>query len=224
MKSGTCAPADVHRDTRVPFWNYFIIKFQYYILYTLAGLYKMSPEWLSGYSMANLGHHWVFTPFRLVLGTGWTDLLIIHWFGCLFDLTIAFWLSHRRTRRAATPFAVAFHWMNSRLFTIGMFPWVCMAHLPLFYAVDWPRRLKRKLFTVVGVGDGKASEAEQSQTKSPVTKDEPVNGDADVTKRMEIKSSHKRTTVLLGVYVFLQLFLPNSHFITKGYNNWTKGM
>lgn len=42
-------------------------------------------------------------------------------------------------------------------------------------------------------------------------------------QKMEIKSGHKRTTLLLGVYIFLQLFLPNSHFITKGYNNWTKG-
>lgn len=202
-------------DRCVPFWNYFVIKFQYYILYTLAGVYKMSPEWLSGYSMANLGHHWVFTPFRLLLGIAWTDLLIIHWFGCIFDLTVAFWLTHKRTRIVATAFAISFHLMNSRLFTIGMFPWVCLLHLPLFYAVDWPRRLQRML--AKGSGGG-GVERENSQTTFS-SQEEP----AATKKGMEIKSRHRRTTILLVVYMSLQLFLPNSHFITKGYNNWTKG-
>lgn len=188
----------------VPFWNYFIIKFQYYILYTLAGIYKLSPEWLSGYSMSQLNYHWVFTPFRVILGSTWTDLLIIHWFGCIFDLTIAFWLTHKRTRVMSTVFAITFHLMNSRLFTIGMFPWVCLGHLPLFYSVDWPRKL-------MATGGGAGPEKNLS-----------VDVECQST-RMEIKFGHKRTTLLLGVYIFLQLFLPNSHFITRGYNNWTKG-
>lgn len=173
----------------------------------MAGIYKLSPEWLSGYAMANLGTHWVFTPFRLILGTAYTDLLIIHWFGCIFDLTIAFWLTHKRTRPTATLFAISFHWMNSRLFTIGMFPWLCLLHLPLFYADDWPKRLLLRL---------------NAGWKSPkwVNAPGPVYGD---TRKMQIKSQHKRTTILLGMYMFLQVFLPNSHFITKGYNNWTKG-
>lgn len=186
----------------VPFWNYFIIKFQYYILYTYAGLVKLSPEWLSGYSMTYLGNHWVFTPFRLILGTVWTDLLIVHWFGCLFDLTVAFWLTHKRTRFIATFFAIAFHLMNTRLFHIGMFPWVCLAHLPLFYEVDWPRKL---------ISRRRGPDARRNLIKS-------ADGEEKTTGPRQ-----KKTTLLLGLYIFLQLFLPNSHFITKGYNNWTKG-
>lgn len=48
----------------VPFWNYFLIKFQFFILYFIAGLKKMSAEWLSGYAMSNLSYHWVFAPIR----------------------------------------------------------------------------------------------------------------------------------------------------------------
>lgn len=48
----------------VPFWNYFILKFQFVLLYFYAGVKKMSPEWLSGYAMTHLSYHWVFTPFR----------------------------------------------------------------------------------------------------------------------------------------------------------------
>lgn len=51
-------------DNTVPLWNYFILKFQFFALYFLAGLKKSGVEWLSGYAMANLSRHWVFTPFR----------------------------------------------------------------------------------------------------------------------------------------------------------------
>lgn len=52
------------KTTSVPFWNYFILKSQIFLLYFLAGLKKMNQEWLSGYAMTNLGTHWVFDPFK----------------------------------------------------------------------------------------------------------------------------------------------------------------
>uniref|UniRef100_A0A8D8HN44 Vitamin K-dependent gamma-carboxylase n=1 Tax=Culex pipiens TaxID=7175 RepID=A0A8D8HN44_CULPI len=80
----------------VPFWNNFILKYQFFILYFLAGLKKMCPEWLSGYAMTNLSYHWVFLPFRSLLGPQLTDLLIVHWFGCIFDTLVVFF-SYLRT-------------------------------------------------------------------------------------------------------------------------------
>lgn len=79
----------------------------------------MTIEWLSGYAMTNLGYHWLFTPFRLFLSVEMTELLIIHWFTAIFDLTIAFWMTYEKTRLLVTPFMLSFHLMNSRLFTIG---------------------------------------------------------------------------------------------------------
>nr|CAD7447936.1 unnamed protein product [Timema bartmani] len=35
---------------------------------------------------------------------------------------------------------------------------------------------------------------------------------------------HHLTAILLLCYGSMQCFLPYSHFITKGYNNWTKGL
>lgn len=51
------------KDT-VPYWNYFVLKYQFFILYFMAGLKKGTAEWLSGYSVQNLSEHWVFAPFR----------------------------------------------------------------------------------------------------------------------------------------------------------------
>uniref|UniRef100_A0A1B0CNL9 Vitamin K-dependent gamma-carboxylase n=1 Tax=Lutzomyia longipalpis TaxID=7200 RepID=A0A1B0CNL9_LUTLO len=192
-----------YRDTEVPFWNYFLLKFQFFILYFVAGLKKFSIEWLSGYAMTNLGYHWIFAPFRIILGAGMTDLLIIHWFGFLFDLTIAFFLIWRRTRPVASLVAAAFHLMNSRLFTIGMFPWVCLVEMPLFYTFDWPRRIFRK----------------DTKNTSQAPKDR------EVAKSTSKSTSQQRlTTTWIILYMALQFFLPYSHFITKGYNNWTEGL
>jgi vitamin K-dependent gamma-carboxylase len=54
----------VKRNSPVPLWNYFILQFQIFLLYFFAGLKKMDKEWLDGYSMRNLGNHWIFEPFK----------------------------------------------------------------------------------------------------------------------------------------------------------------
>lgn len=52
------------KEATVPFWNYFGLKFQFFLLYFMAGLKKSEKEWLDGFSMTNLSSHWVFAPFR----------------------------------------------------------------------------------------------------------------------------------------------------------------
>jgi len=47
-----------------PKWNYFILKFQFFLLYFLAAIKKIDMDWLSGYSMRNLSKHKVLSPFR----------------------------------------------------------------------------------------------------------------------------------------------------------------
>ncbi|XP_055629743.1 vitamin K-dependent gamma-carboxylase isoform X2 [Toxorhynchites rutilus septentrionalis] len=180
----------------VPFWNYFLLKYQFFILYFLAGLKKMNAEWLSGYAMTNLSYHWVFFPFRLLLGAKFTDLLIIHWFGCIFDTFVVFFLIYAPTRKIATLFACAFHLMNSRLFHIGMFPWVCLAQLPLFYSAHWPRVMLKK----------------------------PPEWSESVSKTNQLSKKRRMVTCSVLCYCVLQLFLPYSHSLTKGYNNWTNGL
>ncbi|XP_053686802.1 vitamin K-dependent gamma-carboxylase [Sabethes cyaneus] len=192
----------------VPFWNYFILKYQFFILYFLAGLKKMCPEWLSGYAMTNLGYHWVFTPFRLIIGAKLTDFLIIHWFGCIFDTSVVFFLIYAPTRKIATLFACAFHLMNSQLFYIGMFPWTCLTQLPLYYSFSWPRKLWSN------------QRSSTDQLSNYCSKKKMQNG-----KSVEKKSKRERIVVsTIFVYCGLQLLLPYSHFITKGYNNWTNGL
>uniref|UniRef100_A0A182K1A0 Uncharacterized protein n=1 Tax=Anopheles christyi TaxID=43041 RepID=A0A182K1A0_9DIPT len=115
---------DPPSDQTVPFWNYFILKFQFFVLYFVAGLKKLCREWLSGYAMTNLSYHWVFFPFRALLGANLTDLLIVHWFGCLFDTTVVFFLIYGSTRKLATLFARYNNWTNG----LYGYSWDMMVH------------------------------------------------------------------------------------------------
>lgn len=182
-------------DSNVPYWNYFLIKFQFFILYFIAGLKKLTTEWLSGYAMTNLGHHWIFSPFRMFLSVQMTELLFIHWFAALFDTLIAFLMIWKASRKYALPVMISFHLMNSRLFEIGMFPWVCLAQTQLFFPIDWIKLLRK----------GSHSEP-------------------NIVCEKAATSTEKLRTYLILTYCGLQLFLPYSHFITKGYNNWTNGL
>ncbi|XP_042888189.1 vitamin K-dependent gamma-carboxylase-like [Penaeus japonicus] len=129
------------RHSHVPFWSYVLLRAQVFLLYFLAGIKKLDPDWLLGYSMQNLSEHWVFSVFRPVLSNDAIDYFIIHLGGFTLDLTIGLFLLCDSTRKHALFFGSAFHLMNSQIFSIGMFPWVCMATLPIFCTLSWPRPL-----------------------------------------------------------------------------------
>jgi len=80
-----------------------------------------------------------------------------------------------------------------------MFPWVCLAEVPLFFGFSWPRRIR-------------------GLDKSTAIK---VN-EASIQGKPGFKAQLRSCIILF--YCALQLFLPYSHFITKGYNNWTNGL
>lgn len=45
---------------QVPRYQYFVLRFQIFLVYFYAGLKKTNPDWLRGYSMVNLSGHWIF--------------------------------------------------------------------------------------------------------------------------------------------------------------------
>ncbi|CAL7951877.1 unnamed protein product [Xylocopa violacea] len=233
----------------VPLWNYFILRFQFFALYFLAGLKKSSAEWLSGYAMTNLSRHWVFSPFKLFLTTEQTDFFIVHWSGFIFDLTVGFCMLFDKTRIPAMIFCTAFHLMNSRLFSIGMFPYVCLATMPLFCSPEWPRKLvsflKRNCVAPFLANDRSTKSHDETSTdllgdfceevdnkinneiQENLKSIKPIitRKDREIGKKStKVTRKQKFVVSLLLFHVFLQLFLPYSHFITKGYNNWVPGM
>ncbi|KAM3961558.1 vitamin K-dependent gamma-carboxylase-like [Aphomia sociella] len=248
----------------VPYWNYFVLKYQFFILYFMAGVKKGTAEWLTGYSVQNLSEHWVFGPFKLFLTIPQIDYIIVHWFIFVFDLTIAIWMMWSRSRHIAMIFCALFHLMNSRLFRIGMFPWVCLATMPLYYPFDWPKvfmtqckkyllKIRSKFYKRFSIfkiektcqcktnnknveknetkkivqeikGDALDSTHDGKYSEKPDFNAEKAKIDDNNDDESKVDKRKKITVCLILFHVLTQAFLPFSHFITKGYNNWTDGL
>lgn len=52
-----------------------IIHTQIFIVYFIAGVKKLDADWVEGYSMSYLAHHWLFDPFKYVSAARFEDIL-----------------------------------------------------------------------------------------------------------------------------------------------------
>uniref|UniRef100_A0A452END5 Gamma-glutamyl carboxylase n=1 Tax=Capra hircus TaxID=9925 RepID=A0A452END5_CAPHI len=204
------------RNAHVPLWNYAVLRGQIFIVYFIAGIKKLDADWVEGYSMEYLSRHWLFSPFKLVLSEEMTSLLVVHWCGLLLDLSAGFLLFFDASRPIGFVFVSYFHCMNSQLFSIGMFPYVMLASSPLFCSPEWPRKL-------VAHCPKKLQELLPLRTA-------PQPSTSCMYKRSRARGSqkpglrHQLSTAFTLLYLLEQLFLPYSHFLTQGYNNWTNGL
>lgn len=218
------------RNAHIPLWNIAVIRFQIFIVYFIAGVKKLDADWVGGYSMEYLSIHWIFDPFRLLLTDDQIDYFIVHLGGLFLDLSAGFLLFFNATRPLGTFFTSSFHIMNSQLFSIGMFPYAMVASTTVFYSASWP-----KSFCSVLPSCLKNRNSSTSRDCTPQPSDHcvyPTN--RDNTKKPDVSSKrgknnaiswrHHIATAGFLFYVSVQLFLPYSHFITKGYNNWTNGL
>ena len=175
--------------------------------------------------------------------------ILVHICGFLFDLLIGFGLFFDRSRPIAIVFCASFHLMNSQLFSIGkyfslrkhvciqflvslslsgMFPYTMLATIPIFFHNDWARkflgRCLPKLFykerplqysTSCLYSKEDIKPEQSSKSKTTTTSESVKNAPTKATRR------HKIFALFAILYLAEQSFLPYSHFVTKGYNNWT---
>ncbi|KAM9609652.1 vitamin K-dependent gamma-carboxylase isoform 1-T1 [Morphnus guianensis] len=202
------------RNAHVPLWNYTLLRAQIFIVYFIAGLKKLDADWVGGYSMSSLARHWLFSPFRLVLSEEMTSLLVVHGGGLVLDLSAGFLLFFDATRPIALFFVTYFHCMNSQLFSIGMFPYTMLASSGLFCHPSWPRHLCARC---------------PPWLRGVLPSTQPPRPSPDChyggrRARGGLRPRQHLAAAFTLLYVLEQLFLPYSHFITQGYNNWTNGL
>lgn len=126
----------------IPAWGRNLLLFQISIPYVYGGIAKLlTPDWMLGYPM----RFWLDGRSDLPVIGRFTDTyglaLFMSWAGMLFDLSIVPLILWKRTRWAGVALMLAFNLMNMRMFQIGIFPWLMIASIPLFFDADWPRRL-----------------------------------------------------------------------------------
>ena len=137
---------ELRRD-RVPAWTIWLLRFQIGVVYFYAGIAKMNGDWIKGDALrlylenSNRGlpifGHSLDGNDVFVLGLAWAALLL--------DFFVVFLLLYRRTRLWVYIAALSFHLVNSRVFHIGIFPWMAIATTAVFFPPDWPRRMLDEL-------------------------------------------------------------------------------
>uniref|UniRef100_A0AAY4BB85 Vitamin K-dependent gamma-carboxylase n=1 Tax=Denticeps clupeoides TaxID=299321 RepID=A0AAY4BB85_9TELE len=216
------------RNAHVPLWNYTLLRAQIFIVYFIAGVKKLDADWVEGYSMQYLAHHWLFDPFKFILPVEMVSLLVVHGGGLMLDLSAGYLLFFDATRPVAFFFVSYFHCMNSQLFSIGMFAYTMLVTSLLFCYPDWPRRFFGHFPAFLKQVLPNVSAPLQPSPSCVYPKSSEVSAIPQRTSSTVLPSTpklkHKLAAVFTILYLAEQLFLPYSHFITQGYNNWTNGL
>ncbi|MBE2223060.1 MAG: HTTM domain-containing protein, partial [Anaerolineae bacterium] len=177
----------------VPAWMVWAVRVQLGLVYFFAGVAKINADWL----LAAL-------PLRIwlqartetaVIGSLFDEVwtaFVMSWGGMLFDLTIFFWLSWRKTRLLAYVAVVVFHGLTGLLFNIGMFSWIMIACTLVFF--DW----------------------QVSPSPSPSQRE----GDLLPLPRGGVRGGIFQ--LLLVIFLGIQFLLPLRHLLYPGDVNWTE--
>jgi hypothetical protein len=182
----------LRRDT-APAWCVWILRAQLAIVYFYGGVAKLNADWLQGYPMRLWMPRTATLPvLGAVFEQAWVAVAM-SWAGIAIDLGAAFALLHRRTRIPAFAVLVAFHLWNSRLFHIGVFPWLAIASTTIFLDPSWPRRIFRW----------------------PRAAAEPP------PEPFRWTPAHRAAAGLLCAYLAVQLLVPLRQFLYPGDASWT---
>jgi hypothetical protein len=188
---------EIYSDT-IPAWPIWLLRAQLGIVYFYAAIAKINPDWLLHAEPMKM---WLparpdFPIIGQFFSESWMAYLLSYG-GFLLDLLVFPCLLWRRTRLIAFVFAVIFHLMNFRLFSIGIFPWLMIAATAIFFAPDFPRRLGKRWWTV--------------KQRHPLPRINPKY----------LRWWRANTCALLAIYLTLQLLIPLRHFLYPGNVNWT---
>jgi hypothetical protein len=120
--------------THIPRWCIAVLQFQLGLVYILAGLAKLNPDWLLHAQPLRIWLH-PHSDMPLIgslMDKAWLAYAF-SWFGAFYDLTVPFFLLNKRTRNIAYFFVIVFHVMTAILFPIGMFPYIMIICTLIFF-------------------------------------------------------------------------------------------
>jgi hypothetical protein len=200
------------RSDVVPAWTLWLLRIQVGIPYFFGGIAKLNRDWVFGGEPMRI---WLspltaVPPVGSIFKAGW----LVYSFafgGLLLDLLVVPLLLWRRTRLYAFVAAILFNLINAVIFEIGIFPWLMLGALLIYFPPDLLRRFARSF---MAKGDG-ALDAEPSQTSLP------PSAVAESSCPI-LTSSQKRVAGLLAAYLAVQFCLPLRHYFYPGDVSWTE--
>ncbi|MFZ0062237.1 MAG: HTTM domain-containing protein [Pyrinomonadaceae bacterium] len=195
----------------VPAWTLWLLRAQVGIPYFYGGIAKLNSDWILG---GEPMRSWL-RPLTKMPGGGpvFTANWVVYGFvigGLMLDLLVVPLLLWRRTRPFAFAAAVVFNLINAVIFDIGIFPWLMLGALLIFFPPDLMRRFARAFKPGVAPG-GKMSQA----SVRPKTT-------AEGSSCPSFSTSQKLVAGLLAAYLAVQLFFPLRHYLYPGNVSWTE--
>ena len=201
------------RSDVVPAWTLWLLRAQVGIPYLYGGIAKLNSDWIRGGEPMRI---WL-SPLTRMRGFGHifaSDWLVYSFVigGLLLDLLVVPLLLWRRTRLVAFAGAVVFNLINAVIFEIGIFPWLMMGALLIFFPPDLVRRFARAFMSP---GEG----FENAEPSHSAAKTKTIDGG---TTCSPLLGSQKLIAGLLATYVAFQLFFPLRHYLYPGDVSWTE--
>ncbi len=204
--------------TWVPRWSVLILKLQIAIVYFYGGIAKLNYDWLHGQPqteyMREFANQAIVGP---IVSHPWFAQLITYG-GITVDLTLGFLLFYKPTFWLGAVIALAFHLINSRLFPIGIFPWLMICTIGLFAPYNWPRLflakfapLLPKLTIAPKVAAGSSPGHPNAAMDSSVT-----------AATSPTLNRNPAVLVFLHIYILLQILVPLRRFLYPGETSWTE--
>jgi len=214
-----------------------LLRFQVAVPYLFGGLAKLDPDWLAGHPLEAKLPAWepVIGP---IATTAWLPLAM-SWSGLALDLLapLMLWLGWMRAPAWAA--VLVFHLINSRLFQIGVFPWLMLALTPALLPADTLARLGTALrrgdrttawllawalpvglISAVWPRDASIATALIGGFAGALLGWLLIAGDADAAPSSPAAPAPPR--VLVVVWAAVQLLLPLRHLIIPGDVAWTE--
>ena len=218
----------IRADT-VPQWVVWLIRAQLGIVYFFGGIAKLNPDWLlhalpMKIWMYQHGDRFLIGP---VMQQEWFAYAM-SWTAAVFDLTIIWCLLWKRTRPFAFLALMGFHLTSWQLFpALGMFPWLMMGSMLIYFGYDWPKRVGNFVRRRVGVQGRKLA-----PPLSPVSwygagpgHFPRERGKPGRARRREDFAKHsvwfrRAAVVVVALFIAFQVLFPLRHWAYPGNVRW----
>ena len=210
------------RSDVVPAWTLWLLRAQVGIPYFYGGIAKLNSDWILGGEPMRT---WL-SPLSAMPGLGamFKADWVVYGFvigGLMLDLLVVPLLLWRRTRLFAFVAAIAFNLINAVIFDIGIFPWLMLGSLLIFFPPDLVRRFARAFMSP---GAGFAEPSPRSGAEKTIAEDNSQRTEAQSPAQYcpPLLATQKLVIGLLSVYLVVQLLLPLRHFLYPGNASWTE--
>jgi hypothetical protein len=170
-----------------------VIKLQLFCVYFFAGIAKINYDWLVDAQPLKI---WLPAFSHLPIIGGFMEqtwlAYIFCWVGCLYDLSIGFFLFNKKTVNAAYLIVIIFHLFTALFFNIGMFPYIMITITIIFLKENYHITIINKIKTIIRYSN------------------------TSINNSNTIINKSKAIYYIFMVHFFLQLLIPFRYLFYKG--------